>query len=77
MPDSCFKRAQYRFRTQLGEDDWQALLQICERAARAAKDAALFRARSDLQFSSGILRTNWEPEHSSHRSQAPFVCLSL
>lgn len=47
-----FERAQYRLRTQLGEDDWQALLQICERAAQAAKDAEQFRARNDLQFSS-------------------------
>ena len=41
-----WERAQYRLRTQLGEDGWQALLQICERASRAAKEAEQFRTRA-------------------------------
>lgn len=47
-----WERAQYRLRMQLGEEDWQALLQISDRVAQAAKEAEQFRARNDLQFSS-------------------------
>jgi DNA-binding MarR family transcriptional regulator len=45
-----WERAQYRLRAKLGEEHWQALFQICESAAKAAKEAEQFRARNDLHF---------------------------
>jgi DNA-binding MarR family transcriptional regulator len=46
----CWENAQHRLRMELGEADWQSILEICDRAVRAAHRAEQLRAPNGQQL---------------------------
>lgn len=47
-----WERAQERLKSRLGEDDWHAVLKLCDRVWHAAHQAEQFRTKNALQMSS-------------------------